>query len=173
MNAPSVRKTTARAALEAHLRSRDAVRAIYGAIIGLALVVALGQHPPTAGQTIGALVGTALAVGLAEVYSEFVGAEARERRPLRHSELRELARDALAVVVGAGFPAVFFILAAAGAMDMRTAFTAAKWTGLGLICFYGYFAARLTGSHKARALMHAAALGLIGGGLIVLKALLH
>jgi hypothetical protein len=162
-----------RSAIEAHLRSRDAVRSIYGAIIGLALVVALGQHPPTAAQTIGAVAGTALAVGLAEIYSEYVGAEARERRRLRRAELRELTRDAIAVVIGAGFPVVFFILAAAGAMGVDTAFTVAKWSGFGVICFYGFFAARLTGSSNGRALMHAAVLGLIGGLLIALKAVLH
>lgn len=162
-----------RAAIEAHLRSRDAVRAIYGAIIGLALVVALGQHPPSAAQTIGAVVGTALAVGLAEIYSEFVGKEARERRPLQWRELGHLARDAVAVVLGAGFPAVFFILAAAGVMELDTAFTVAKWSGFALICFYAFFAARLTGSGNGRALVHAAALGLIGGALIALKAVLH
>ena len=162
-----------RGAIEAHLRSRDAVRAIYGAIIGLAVVVALGQHPPTTAQTIGAVVGSALAVGLAEMYSEFVGAEARERRPLQRAELRELARDSVGVTLGAGFPVVFFILAAAGAIELGTAFTVAKWSGLGVICFYGFFAARLTGSHKGRALAHAAALGLIGGMLIALKAVLH
>jgi hypothetical protein len=162
-----------RAAIEAHLRSRDAVRTIYGSIIGLALVAALGQHPPTAGQTIGALLGTAVAVGLAEMFSEFVGAEARERRPLRRDEVWLLWRDAIPVMVGAGFPAIFFILAAAGVMEVDTAFTVAKWTGLGLICFYGFFAALLTGARTGRALVHAAVLGLIGGMLILLKALLH
>src|SRR4051794_13259570 len=37
-----------RRAVDAHLGSRDVARVIYGSIIGLALVVALGQHPPSA-----------------------------------------------------------------------------------------------------------------------------
>ena len=160
-------------AIEAHLGSRDVARVVYGAILGLALVVALEQHPPTVGQTVGAIVATALAVGLAEMYSEFVGAEARERRHLSRSEVRALAADAGAVTFGAGFPAVFFILAAAGVVELATAFTLAKWTGLALICAYGYVAARLAGSGTGASLLHASALGMIGGALIAVKALLH
>ena len=50
---------------------------IYGAIIGLALVVALEHHPPTPAVVIVTLVATAVAVGLAELYSDVVGTQAR------------------------------------------------------------------------------------------------
>jgi len=162
-----------RAWLDAHLGSRDVARVIYGAIIGLALVVSLEIHPPTATQTIGAVLGTAIAVGLAEIYSEVIGAEARTRRPVERSHRREIAGEAAAVMAGAGFPAIFFVLAAAGAMKVDTAFTVAKWTGLGLLCAYGFAAARLSGSGRGRALMHSAAVGAVGLCLIAVKALLH
>jgi hypothetical protein len=162
-----------RRALAAHLQSRDVSRVIYGAIIGLALVVALEAHPPTAAQAIGAIAGTAIAVGLAEAYSEVIGTEARTRRRVPVSAVRGIAQDAGAVIFGAGFPVVFFILAAAGVLEVGTAFTLSKWTGLGLIGAYGYFAGRLAGAGVAGALVHAAAVGAIGGTLIALKALLH
>jgi hypothetical protein len=162
-----------RRAIEAHLGSRDVARVIYGAIIGLALVVSLELHPPTAAQSLAAIVGTAIAVALAEIYSEIVGAEARNRRPVARSHLRETGAEAAAVMVGAGFPAVFFVLALAGVMEVTTAFTVAKWTGLGLLCFYGYAAARLSGAGAWKALWHAGAVGGIGLALIALKALLH
>ena len=38
--------------LEDHLGSQQVSRVIYGSIIGLALVVALEVHPPTAAQTL-------------------------------------------------------------------------------------------------------------------------
>jgi hypothetical protein len=159
--------------IAAHMGSHDVARVIYGAIIGLALVVALQRHPPTAGEMAAAILGTALAVGLAEVYSEFVGTEARKRRQVRRAELRGLAANALAVAVGAGFPALFFILAALDVLELDLAFTLAKWTGLGLICVYGFLAARLAGFRVAGAILHAAAVGAIGGILIALKALVH
>lgn len=157
----------------AHLGGRDVARVLYGAIIGLALVLALEAHPPSAAATAAILFGTAITVGLAELYSELVATEARVRRGIRRAEVRALAGEAVAVVVGAGFPAIFFLLSAAGAMELGTAFTLSKWTGLGLICAYGFIAARLAGAGLPRALLHAAAVGLLGGVLIALKALLH
>lgn len=159
--------------IEAHLGSRDVGRIIYGAIVGLALVVALQEHPPTAWTTAALLLGTAFAIGLAELYSEALSTEARTRRPVHRSELRAMSLEAVAVVIGAGFPAVFFVLAAIGATDVHAAFTLSKWSGLALICGYGFLAARLAGSTVGRGLAHSAAVGLIGGALIALKAILH
>lgn len=162
-----------RRAIESHLGSEDVARVIYGSIIGLALVVALQAHPPAAATMASFLVGTAVAVGLAEVYSEYVGAEARTRRPVESKQVRQLLVDAAAVTFGAGFPALFFVLAAAGALDIDAAFRLAKWSGLGLICAYAFAAARLSGAGVARALIHAAVLGVIGGALVALKSLVH
>jgi hypothetical protein len=160
-------------AVRAHLGSRDVARVVYGAVIGLALVVALEHHGATAGQTAAALLGTAIAVGLAETYSEFVGIETRERRHVRRRELPGLAAEAGAVAFGAAFPGVFFLLSVLHVMSVGTAFTLAKWTGLGLIFAYGFAASRLAGSSVLTALAHAAAIGATGGVLIGLKALLH
>jgi hypothetical protein len=162
-----------RARLEAHLGSRDVARVIYGAIVGLALVVALQAHPPSAGACAALLVATAIAIGLAELYSEAVSAEARARRGLHADEWRAMAGETGAVVLGAASPAVFFVLAALGVMELDLAFTLAKWSGLGLICGYGYLAARLADASHLRALGHAAGVGAIGAALIALKALLH
>jgi hypothetical protein len=162
-----------RALLDAHLGSRDVARVLYGTIIGLALVVALESHPPTAGQMVAAVLGTALAVGLAELYSEVIGAEARTRRPIGRGDVRAFAAEAAAVTFGAGVPALFFLLAAVGLIGLETAFKLSKWTGLGLICGYGFIAARLAGLRVHRAVLHAAAVGAIGLALIALKSLLH
>jgi VIT1/CCC1 family predicted Fe2+/Mn2+ transporter len=161
------------ARLVEHLESPDVGRIIYGSIVGLALVVALQFHPPTAGQAAAAIVGTALAIGLAEVYSDLIAGEARTHRPIRRTELRHPIEAAAAVFFGAGFPAIFFVLASAGAIDVHLAFTLSKWTGLGLICVYGFVAARLAGRSVARALLHAALVGAIAGALIAFKAVLH
>ncbi len=162
-----------RRALAAHLESHDVSHVIYGSVIGLALVVALEAHPTTAGQTLAAIAGAAVAVALAEIYSELIGTEARTRRPVDAPQLRTATLDALAVMFGAGFPAVFFTLATLGAIDSSLAFTLAKWTGVGLICAYGFVAGRLSGSTPGRALLHAVAVGAIGAFLIGLKALVH
>jgi hypothetical protein len=68
---------------------------------------------------------------------------------------------------------VFFLLAAAGAMELHTAFLWARWSGLGLIGFYGYMAGRLAGAGTATCVIQAVAAALIAGALIIVKALLH
>lgn len=160
-------------AITAHLGSRQVSRVIYGAIIGLALIVALEDHPPSSRVVVATLLGTALAVGLAELYSDIIGTETRMRRHVRRAELLDMVYDVAAAAFGVAFPAVFFVLAAANAIEEDTAFTIAKWSGVGLIAFYGFRAARLAGDSVSASTLWALAAGLIGAFLIALKALVH
>jgi hypothetical protein len=159
--------------VEDHLGSRDVARTIYGSVIGLALVVALQDHPPTAAATAAQLVAAALAVGLADAYSEAVGGEARTRRPIAAPGVGRAVRNAMPIVFGAGFPAVFFCIAATGAIDTSAAFVVSKWSGLGIILAYGFLAGRLSGAGVGGAVVHAALVGAIGGGVILVKAVVH
>ena len=134
-------------------------------------MVALEAHPPAAGVTAATIVTTAIAVGLAELYSEYVGARVRRHVDGEHSGV--VASDVAAVVAGAAFPAVFFVLAALGVLKLDTAFTIAKWSGLGLIAFYGFLAARLGGAPHHKALLHASVVAAIGVFVIAVKALVH
>ena len=140
-------------------------------MIGLALVVALEAHPPAAAATAATIVTTAIAVGLAELYSELVARRVRGRVARRDDDA--LAPGVAAVVAGAAFPSLFFVLAAAGLLELDTAFTIAKWSGLGLIALYGFWAARLDGAPHHRAVLHAGAVALIGAFVIAVKALVH
>jgi hypothetical protein len=159
--------------IKAHLGSRQVARVVYGAIIGLALIVALQKHPPAAGTMIASLMGTAVAVGLAELYAEIVGIETSERHRVRRDQFGELIDDSLAVAFGVAFPVVFFLLAAAGTLELDTAFDLAKWTGLGLIGFYGFVAARFAGTSVTGAVIRGAGAAAIGAALIAFKALVH
>jgi hypothetical protein len=162
-----------RASLESHLGSRQVARVVYGSIIGLALVVAVENHPPGPAVMMAWLIGSGVAVGLAEVYSEVVGVETSTRQPVTRPQFGHMAEDAVAVGFGVAFPAVFFVLSALGLLQVDTAFRVAKWSGLGLIGFYGYWAARFAGSAPHRALLKGALVALVGAGLIALKALVH
>jgi VIT1/CCC1 family predicted Fe2+/Mn2+ transporter len=159
--------------VDEHLGSTQVSRVMYGAIIGLALIVALEHEPPRPAVMVATLAGTGIAVGLAELYSEIVGTEVRTRRRVDRARVREIAADVAAVVFGISFPAIFFLLSVAGALETETAFEAAKWSGLALTGFYGFCAARLSGAGIPEALGQAAAVALIGGFLIGLKALVH
>ena len=162
-----------RDAIATHLGSRQVSRVLYGSIIGLALIVALEAHPPSAGAIAVSLLATAIAVGLAELYSEIVGTETRTRARLGREQIIDILDEIGAVGSGIAFPSVFFLLAAVGAIDRDAAFAIAKWSGLGLITAYGFAAARLTGDTVLRSLLRAGVAGLIAAFLIAIKALLH
>jgi hypothetical protein len=162
-----------RATLEAHLGSRQVARVVYGSIIGLTLVVALEDHPPAAGAMVAWLLVSAVAVALAEFYSDVVGAETSRRHRVTRPQLVEMLEESGAVALGVGLPAVVFLLAALGVFGLDVAFPLAKWSGLGLIGFYGYWAARFSGAPVSRALVQAALVAAVGGMIIVFKALLH
>ena len=122
---------------------------------------------------IATLLGTAVAVALAELYSEVIGFEAIGRRKASRDELPHLAGDIAAVASGIAFPAVFFALAAAGILGEEAAFDVAKWAGLGLIGLYGFAGARLSGNGRLKSVLKATGVALIGGLLIGLKAIGH
>jgi hypothetical protein len=167
-DSPSIRR-----AIALHLGSRQVSRVIYGSIIGLALVVALEAHPPSTGVVVASLLATALAVALAELYSEIIGTETRTHRRIERPQVGHILDDAVAVAFGIAFPCVFFVLAALGLIAQESAFTLAKWSGLGLVGAYGFCAARFAGASLATALGHAVAVAAAGGLLIAVKALLH
>src|SRR5689334_12659737 len=105
----AMRMLDVRTTVEAHLGSRQVSRVVYGSIIGVALIVALQSHPPSAAVMIGWLLGTGIAVGLAELYSEIVGEETRTRRRVTRPRLLHMTEDAAVVVFGIAFPVVFFL----------------------------------------------------------------
>ncbi len=164
---------TIRAFVAAHLESRQVSRVVYGSIIGLALVVVLEAHPPPTRSVIVSLLATAVAVALAELYSELVGFETLRGRKANRAELRHLGGDIAAVAFGIAFPVVFFLLAILKVLEDDTAFTLAKWTGVGLIGVYGFAGARLSGSGLVKSLVQGMAVALIGAFLILLKSLVH
>ena len=162
-----------RTGLEAHLGSRKVARLVYGSIIGLAFVVTLQDHPPRAGMVVVGLLLTGAAVAAADVYADVVGVETVERHRVTRSQLAEMAGNGAAAAFGAAFPAVFFLLAAFDVLDLARAFTLAKFSGLALIGFYAYWAARFAGAGTVGALVRATLVSLAGAGLIALKAFLH
>jgi hypothetical protein len=159
--------------IRAHLGSAHVTRVIYGAIVGLAIVVALEPHPPDAATVAVILVTTAIAVALAELYSNVVGTRLRTHGPLGGPRRRDAALDVVAVALGGAFPALFFVLSAAGAIELDTAFDIAKWSGLGFLGCFGFAAAHLSGAGTGRSLLHALAVGAIGAAVILIKSLVH
>lgn len=162
-----------RARVRSHLRSGQVSRVVYGSIIGLALVLTLEAKPSSPGQAAATLVATALAVGLAELYSEVLGRRMSNAVSGDAEPMRLIVEDTAAVMFGVAFPALFFVAAVVGLVEPDTAYALAKWTGLGLVAGYGYIASRLGGSTHAHAALRGAGVALIAALLILFKALVH
>ena len=90
----------------------------------------IGGPSPQPAEMAGTLLATALAVGLAELYSEILGTEVRTRQGVARARVGEAARNAGAVAFGISVPSVFFLLAVPGGIEVDTAFALAKWSGL-------------------------------------------
>ena len=143
--------------IEAHLGSEQVSRVIYGAIIGMALIVVLEHHPPTAGVTTATLFATAVAVALAELYSDGSDHVLQHRTGFHREQVIEIAEDVGAVAFGIVFPGVFFLLATFGGSRSTPRSRWRSGAGVGLITLYGYAAGRLSGESRKRSALQALA----------------
>ena len=150
-----------------------AARAVYGTIIALAVVATLEGSSAPAGEVIAAVVGAVIAAQLAELYAQYLASVIRERSHARTGELRRAAVDSALGTLAAFVTVVPFVLAAAGAIDLDTAFNVAFWAGLGLLGAYTLLANRLAGLSGLRNAVACTAVLAIGLALIALKALVH
>jgi hypothetical protein len=150
-----------------------ATHAVYGSMIVLAVISGLDEASATAREAFVTIIGLAIAVGLSQVYADVIGATFRERRSLLPAEWLEISAN-----VGFGFgaallPAIFFALAELDAMSLRNAFVVAEWTGVAVIWFYVFTAARAAQLTLVRALAWSTALTACGVAIVELKLLAH
>lgn len=156
-----------------HRTAERAARAVYGTIIALAIIATLEGGSSSADEVVAAVIGGVVAAQLAELYAGYLADVIRERRHPAGRRLRVAATDSVAGSVAALLTIVPFVLAAAGAIELDTAFDVAFWAGLGVLAAYTLLANRLAG---LRGLQNAVACGVvvvIGLALVALKAFVH
>ncbi len=155
-------------------RERLAARArhaVYGSVIVLAVVIALDGtdvHPRTVVESV---LAAAIATVLAEVYADHLAGMIREARVPTAVERVETARNAAAGLFAAVLPVLFFVLAWIGIIGLDAAFTAAIWTGVGVVGFYAFLANRISGSTMGRSVAAGVGFTILGAFLVLLKAL--
>ena len=152
---------------------RYAARSVYGAIVVLALLLALEDHSPGPFAAAGLVAGTVLAVLSAEAYSEILGAEVDHRRRLTRDERRAMEREHALMFAAAVWPVIFLLLAGVGLLEEETAYTLGTWVVIAMLFVFGYLARRLAGLSNSQAVVSALVLGSIGLLLAGLKAVLH
>lgn len=153
-------------------RGERAAHAIYGLIIVLAVLIAEADTDITTREAIGSVVGAAVVTAMAELYADYVGATIGARRHLTKGERRLEVRNITAGFLTALLPVTFFVLSAAGAIDLESAFDVAIWTGVALLGGYAVVANRLAGIPLGRSLLIGAGFTALGASLVLLKVVL-
>ncbi len=146
-------------------------RLVYGAVVILATLLAVGVAGPSVVDEIGAILLATLAVVFAEFYSEVVGATIRQRRSLTGQELAAMAAELGALVFAAIPPLLVTGGAAIGLYTPDTAIWVSVWLLVALLFAFGFAAGRVSGRSLVGSAIAAALLLLVGVGIIVVKLL--
>jgi hypothetical protein len=155
------------------LTPERATHAVYGSMIVLAVITGLDEASATARESLVTVVGIAIAVGLSQIYADVIGWTFRATRSLTRDEWLEISANVAFGFGAALVPTIFFVLALAGAISLGHAFDIAEWTGIAVIWFYVFAAARAARLTLVRALAWSVALTVCGVGLVELKLLAH
>ena len=152
-------------------QAERARHAVYGSVIVLAVIVALDGTDVRSREVLASVLGAAIATVLAELYADYLAATIRAGRRPSAAERGERFKNAAFGLLAAVLPAVLFVLAMAGAMPLDSAFTAATWTGVGVLGFYAFGANRISGEGVWPSVVVGAAFTALGAMLVLLKAL--
>ena len=122
--------------------ARHADRAIYVLIAVMAMTVALEGVETRPGYVLGAVVATAIALTLAELFADRVGISVRKGRHATDEERTEEHREALTGLAVVAIPISFFVLAVLDVIGLHAAFVLSQWAGFGILAVYSYVASR-------------------------------
>lgn len=153
--------------------AQRAARAVYGAIIALAVIVVLDEAGAEADEVLAAAVGSVIAAMLAEGYAEYIAAVIRQHRHPTRPETVAMARDISVGTLAALVPLAPFVLVELDAIELPTAYDVAPWIGIAVIGGYALFANRLAGLPPLQNAVMSFGGVLIGLSLIAIKALTH
>jgi hypothetical protein len=150
-----------------------AARGVYGAVVVLALLLAMQDHPPGPWVSAALVAVSVLAVLAAELYAELLGLEVDMRRLSTPDERRAKLHELGPITLSAEAPVLVLVLAGLGLLDEDRAFDVAIILTIALMTFDGFLARRLAGRTVAASLRSAAVLGALGVALAVVKQIAH
>src|SRR6187551_3364909 len=97
-----------------HAGNPSAAKAIYGLISVQSVLMVMKDHPPPAWQVAVTLLGTTLALALADTYAETIAVMLHHRRRLSRPEISAIWHAVRPIMFGAQAPTIVFILSAMG-----------------------------------------------------------
>lgn len=155
------------------LARKQATHGIYIEIVVLAVILALENKNASDRDIVSTVFAAILVVLLADLYAYYVGTMIGDgRRPTR-TELREATIGEAGGAVATVPPVALLMLGVAGVIELQTAFTLAKWTGVVMIGLYALVAHRRAGLTLRESMPATVFLVLVGLGLVGLKYFVH
>jgi hypothetical protein len=150
---------------------RELTDAIYGMVVGSAVMVAASLHG-TLGQVVVAVVATLLVFWAAERYAEILAAGVHGQ-PLNRTRIGAALRRGWPMLQSSYAPVIVLLVTSVLGAELRTAVLAALGLSTVLLAGIGYEAARRSGAPVAASLLWAAGTAVLGVAVIVLKFALH
>ena len=155
---------------ERYYNSDRATKTIYGAILIFAFLI--GQYHNTNNSALPVVFGTffaAVAIVLAEIYSEILGKTIKHKRKLSKNDRHELVNDSLAIISISFWPSGIFMLSYLGLYDTNTAFIISYALLISVLFISSYLANRLSNFSKYKSLLTAILVSFLGVIVVVVK----
>ena len=146
---------------------------VYGAIMVLAILMAVGAHPGEPFETAAVLFGSVLAITLAKAFAELLGEALGSHRRMADGEWRAAWRHSYPTLAVANLPTLLFILAGLGWIDAHLALTASQVYAAAVLALIGARAGWVQDHRVMPAVLGAIFAGGVGTLLAVLKYEIH
>lgn len=149
--------------LEKYYGNDRASKVIYGTILIFAYLLTQGHDRGS--EAIELVIGTfvaAVAIVLAEIYSEIIGKTIRNKKALSKDERVEVERDSLAIISVSFWPSILFLLSYMDVWSVQTAFILSYTILLGIMFIFSYWANRLSEHSRSKAVITALIISSLG-----------
>lgn len=161
---------TKKKSIERYYGNDRASKVIYGVILISAYLITQGHSDGTTALslTFGTLFA-AVAIVVAEVYSDIIGRTIKNKRELTKAERHEIEKDSLAIVSVSIWPSVLFFLSHLGLFSVQTAFYISYLLLLSVLILFSYIASRLSDKSKLKSFLWAGIITFVGVGVVLIK----
>lgn len=151
------------------LGGERASKAIYGIILISVTLIGLKAHDTDPMAIAVKIFVAAMAIVVAEVYSEILGESIRHQKALNSEERRTIVYNAMAIATVSLYPIIVFLLSKLGLYSVDTAFTIALVLNMLGLAAFGYYAIKSSGATKHQALVKGSILAGIGLIIVIAK----
>lgn len=147
-----------------------ASKVVYGTILIYAYLIS--QHYSNHFTAVSLMVGTffaALAIVIAEIYSEIIGKTIKQKKPLTKQQRSEIAQDSFAIISVSLWPSFIFLLSYLGLVTTQVAFNISYVFLITTLIVFSYWASRLSGFSVKRSVLTALIISAIGVSVVFIK----